>query len=155
MYEIHGKEDTVPGEPTTFKTKILERVFEKFNPINKICDNIVGFHSYSGDMSRQVIGYHYCSIINEDFRQCLINDSNKMDAKLIGVEFIISQRLFLTLPEEEKKMWHSIAYEVKRWDAYASEYPGNSGERSHEKIGQDLWKKHCSSGRSTRVINYH
>ena len=28
-------------------------------------------------------------------------------ARLIGVEYIISERLFKALPEEEKRFWHS------------------------------------------------
>ncbi|CAG8750454.1 12936_t:CDS:2, partial [Acaulospora colombiana] len=50
--------------------------------------------------------------LNEDVRQCLIYDSNKQDARLIGVEYIISAKVFLTLPEEEKKYWHSHVYEA-------------------------------------------
>jgi hypothetical protein len=116
MKEVHEKDDKVPGEPTTIKSKMLcagSAMLEKFDPINQICDHLVGFHFYSGDMSRQVIAHHYCSVINEDVRQCVVYDSDKSDAKLIGVEYIISDRLFLTLPEEEKKLWHSHVYEVK------------------------------------------
>ncbi|CAG8625076.1 3337_t:CDS:2 [Gigaspora margarita] len=45
-------------------------------------------------MTRQVEAHHYCSHLNDDFRQCIIYDSNKADAKLIGVEYIISAKLF-------------------------------------------------------------
>ncbi len=34
-------------------------------------------------------------------------------SRLIGVEFVISERLFKTLPETERKHWHSLAYQVK------------------------------------------
>lgn len=43
----------------------------------------------------------------------MIYDDDKTGAKLIGVEYIISEKLFKALPEEEKKFWHSHAYEVK------------------------------------------
>jgi hypothetical protein len=116
MKEVHGKDDKVPGQPTTMKSQMLSTgsaILEKFDPINTICDHVVGFHFYSGDMNRQVIAHHYCSVINEDVRQCIVYDSDKSDAKLIGVEYIISDRLFMTLPEEEKKLWHSHVYEIK------------------------------------------
>lgn len=29
-----------------------------------------------------------------------------------GVEYIVSDRIFETLPKEEQKLWHSHAYEV-------------------------------------------
>jgi len=105
MREVHGKDDKVPGEPTTIKSQMLcagSAMLEKFDPINQICDHVVGFHFYTGDICRQVIAHHYFSVINEDVRQCVVYDSDKSDAKLIGVEYIISDRLFLTLPEEEK-----------------------------------------------------
>lgn len=34
-------------------------------------------------------------------------------AGLIGIEYMISTALFETLPEEEKKYWHSHKYEVR------------------------------------------
>ena len=45
-------------------------------------------------------------------RQCIIYDSDKPNARLIGIEYIISRRLFNSLPDEEKPMWHSHMYEV-------------------------------------------
>ncbi|EDP52020.1 DUF1264 domain protein [Aspergillus fumigatus A1163] len=46
-------------------------------------------------------------------RQCLIYDSTKPNARLIGVEYMISPRLFETLPSEERKLWHTHEFEVK------------------------------------------
>lgn len=64
-------------------------------------------------MSRQVEAHHYCSHVNEDVMQCLIYDSDDSNARLIGVEYIVSDNVFKTLPAEEKKLWHSHEYEVK------------------------------------------
>lgn len=41
-------------------------------------------------------------------------DSEKANARLIGIEYIISRRLFEGLPEEEKRFWHSHSHEVRR-----------------------------------------
>jgi len=46
-------------------------------------------------------------------RQCVIYDSDKPNARLIGLEYIISSELFEGLPEEEKIYWHSHKYEVQ------------------------------------------
>ncbi|CAG8520159.1 14957_t:CDS:2 [Funneliformis caledonium] len=86
---------------------------QNFDPVNKIHEHICGFHFYSHDMSRQVEAHHYCSHLKDEMRQCVIYDSNRPDARLIGVEYIISARLFQSLPEEEKIYWHSHVYEVK------------------------------------------
>jgi hypothetical protein len=64
-------------------------------------------------MNRQVEAHHYYMHYNQDMRQCAIFDSPEADARLIGVEYIISEKLFNTLSDEEKKLWHSHDYEVK------------------------------------------
>ena len=57
--------------------------------------------------------HHFCACPNEDVRQCVIYDSDKPNARLIGLEYIISNELFEGLPEEEKVYWHSHKYEVQ------------------------------------------
>lgn len=41
-----------------------------------------------------MIAYHYCHNLDADRYQCLINDSDTPEAKLMGVEYIISEKLF-------------------------------------------------------------
>lgn len=48
-----------------------------------------------------------------DVRQCLIYDSPGANARLIGVEYMVSPRIFKTLPPEERKLWHTHEFEVK------------------------------------------
>lgn len=64
-------------------------------------------------MTRQVEAHHYCGHVNEEMRQCLIYDRPEKKGRLIGLEYIISENLYLTLPDEEKILWHSHLYEVK------------------------------------------
>jgi len=47
-----------------------------------------------------------------DLRQCLIYDLHGKDACLIGVEYMVLKPVYLTLPEEEQKLWHSHEFEV-------------------------------------------
>jgi Protein of unknown function (DUF1264) len=84
-----------------------------FAPVGDIHAHVCGIHFYSGDMTRQVIAEHYCAHLNDEVLQCIIYDSNKPGARLIGVEYIVSAKIFDTLPSEEKKLWHSHNYEVK------------------------------------------
>lgn len=81
-------------------------------PLRSVHARVCGFHFYSGDMKRAVRVDHYCSHLNPDVFQCIIYDSNAKNARLIGVEYIISEAIFLQLPAEEKKLWHSHRYEV-------------------------------------------
>ncbi|KAI4163439.1 MAG: hypothetical protein LQ342_002946 [Letrouitia transgressa] len=48
-----------------------------------------------------------------DVRQCLIYDSPSPNARLIGVEYMISATLYKTLDSSERKLWHSHVFEVK------------------------------------------
>lgn len=73
-----------------------------------------------GYLSAQVRAHHFCSHRNEEMRQCVIYDSDAPDARLIGVEYIISRRLYEGLPEEEKRLWHSHVYEVQQENATAA-----------------------------------
>jgi hypothetical protein len=81
-------------------------------PIRAVHAHVCGFHFYSGDMKRAVRVDHYCSHLNPDVFQCIIYDSDATNARLIGVEYIISEALFMQLPTDEKKLWHSHRYEV-------------------------------------------
>lgn len=61
----------------------------------------------------QVEAHHFCACPNAEVRQCVIYDSDRADARLIGLEYIISSELFEQLPEEEKVYWHSHKFEVQ------------------------------------------
>ncbi|KAB2633893.1 hypothetical protein D8674_039938 [Pyrus ussuriensis x Pyrus communis] len=53
-------------------------------------------------MTRQVEAHHYCAHQNEEMRQCLIYNGPEANAKLIGLEYVISEKLFMTLPDERE-----------------------------------------------------
>lgn len=46
-------------------------------------------------------------------RQCILYDSPEPGARLIGIEYMISPRLYETLDQEERLLWHSHVFEVK------------------------------------------
>jgi hypothetical protein len=60
----------------------------------------------------QMEAHHYCRQVNEELLQCVIFDGNTEDANLIGVEYIVSERLFDGLPEDEKRYWHPHNFEI-------------------------------------------
>ncbi|MFN2507763.1 MAG: OBAP family protein [Chthoniobacterales bacterium] len=82
-------------------------------PLSAIHAHVCGIHFYSGDMKRQLIAHHYCAHLSDEVLQCVLYDSEKKNARLIGVEYIVSAKIFESLPAEEKKLWHSHSYEVK------------------------------------------
>ena len=119
------------------KTKVLEAGAETLQseaPLDAIHAHVCGFHFYNGDIKRQVLAHHYCSHLGDEMLQCVIYDSDKADAKLIGIEYIISARLFETLPAEEKKLWHSHVHEVKSGQLIGPRLP----ELAEKELMKDL-----------------
>jgi hypothetical protein len=82
-------------------------------PLEAMSTYLDGLHMYADDMGRQVEAAHFCIHLRHDLHQCVIFDQNAHDARLIGIEYIISEDRFRSLPEEEKRLWHSHHYEVK------------------------------------------
>ena len=106
----------VPGAPQSTKHGLLEQgaaILQGKDPLTAMNMYLNGFHFYADDLGRQVEAHHFCTALNDDVHQCVIFDSNGKDARLIGVEYIVSERLFRQLPDDEKPLWHSHHHEVK------------------------------------------
>lgn len=98
-----------PGADKTAKTKTLEvgaKVLQGNAPVTKMDTYLDGFHPMKDHPDHQMEAHHFCHQMNEDFAQCALFDGNGAKANLNGVEYIISEKLFNTLPEAEKKYWH-------------------------------------------------
>ena len=81
-------------------------------PVAGMHAHFCGIHIAKKNPKFQLIAQHYCGPLNEDTHQCLLFDSCEKNAKLLGVEYIISDKLFQGLPDTEKKYWHPHTYEV-------------------------------------------
>ena len=60
-----------------------------------------------------MMGDHYCSFYNESMAQCVVYDNNTANARLMGVMYIVTPDVFANFADDEKKLWHSHAYEVQ------------------------------------------
>ena len=126
-----------PGRKKDSKSKVLETgadILQNKTPLNKINTYLNGFHFYNGNLKQQMEAHHYVSQLNEDIHQAIIFDGNGNDAKIMGVEYIISERLFKTLGDEEKKLWHSHHYEVKSGTLIAPGIPDVAEHELMEKL---------------------
>ena len=106
---------SIPGAEKSTKSTMLGMgadLLQSHSPVSAINMYLNGFHFYADDMGRQIEAHHYCAHVNEEFFQCVIYDGNKSDSRLIGVEYIVSERIFKSLPDEEKALWHSHRHET-------------------------------------------
>lgn len=99
----------VPGEPKSPKTVALEvgaKVLQSNAPLKPFDVYMVGFHPIKDYPEMQMEAHHYCHQMNEDFAQCTLFDGNGSKARLNGIEYIVSAKLFDSLPAVEKAFWH-------------------------------------------------
>ena len=133
---IPAKAD-VPGTEKKLSTRTLEAgaaMVQDKPPLDALNMYLDGFHFYADDMGHQVGARHYCAQLNEEFIQCVIYDGNTEDSKLVGVEYIVSERTFKSLPKDEKRLWHSHHYEVKSGQLVAPGVPDVAEHALMEKL---------------------
>jgi hypothetical protein len=58
------------------------------------------------------VAYHFCKPVNADLNQCVLYDGTGPDARLIGVEYLVSDAVYQKMPAEEKAFWHDHKYEI-------------------------------------------
>lgn len=110
-----------------------------------------GIHAAKADAKLQFIAQHYCAAhapsaaghadaAADPIFQCVLFDGCAANAKLLGVEYLISDARYRTLPDDEKKYWHPHAYEVLGGGLVA---PGMEpeAERSFMKMILTTWGK--------------
>ncbi|KAK6932745.1 Oil body-associated protein-like [Dillenia turbinata] len=112
---VPGGEAMPPGKRTTLEQKVLDKgaqMLQSLKPVKQFHQHVCTFALHAHDLTRQIETHHYVTRSNQDFLQCAVYDSDNSHAHLIGVEYIVTDRIFETLPAEEQKLWHSHAYEV-------------------------------------------
>ncbi len=98
-----------PGDEKSGKMDALvlgAKLLQRNAPLGPMDVYIVGFHPMKDDPEHQMEAHHFCNQVNQDFAQCVLFDGNGRDARLNGIEYIISEKIFEGLPEAEKQFWH-------------------------------------------------
>ena len=104
-----AQEGAPPGEPKSPKTVALEtgaRLLQTNAPLHPFDIYLVGFHPLKDHPNMQMEAHHYCHQMTQDFAQCTLFDGNTANARLNGIEYIISEKLFESLPQVERAFWH-------------------------------------------------
>ena len=126
-----------PGRAETPMTQALDAgaaALQDKPPIDALNAYLDGFHFYNGRMDAQMEAHHYCSVLNDEVIQCVIYDGSVREAKIMGVEYIISRELFAGLPATEKALWHSHVHEVKSGTLIAPGLPEVAERALMEKL---------------------
>ena len=86
------------------------------------------------------VAYHFCKPVNEDLNQCVLYDGTGPDAKLIGIEYLVSDAVYQKMPTEEKAYWHDHKHEV---DAGLLKSLTQSGDEEKQTLAKvrTLWGK--------------
>lgn len=103
------------GQETTTTTEALKagsEILQDDTPADELDIYLVGFHPMREDPHHQMEAHHYCRQVNQDLAQCALWDANTENANLNGIEYIISEKLFESLPAHERKYWHPHNYEI-------------------------------------------
>jgi hypothetical protein len=132
-----------PGSEESAKTRTLEAgaaLLQDKTPLGELNAYMNGFHFYNGNMKAQMEAHHYCGHLDEDTIQCVIFDGNGDDARIMGVEYIVSEKLFKELSADEKELWHSHVHEVRSGQLIAPGIPELAEREFMEKIARTYGK---------------
>jgi hypothetical protein len=86
----------------------------KGTPLEAMHLHLCAFHVAKDDPEFQLEAHHYCMPLRADGKlfQCIVTDTNKPGAKILGVEYIVTDDLYRSLSAVEKALWHPHDYEV-------------------------------------------
>ena len=81
-------------------------------PVSDLHSHFCGIHVAKNNPKFQIVAQHYCGRHGDEMHQCLLFDSLETNAKLLGVEYIVSDKSYRQLPVKERAYWHPHTYEV-------------------------------------------
>jgi hypothetical protein len=78
--------------------------------------------------------------VNDEINQCVLYDGTGPDAKLIGIEYLVTDAVYRKMPAEEKAFWHDHGYEVDAGLIRSLTQTGDDEKATLAKI-RTLWGK--------------
>jgi hypothetical protein len=102
--------------------------------------SFAGVHLLKDLPEHAQVAYHYCKPVNDDVSQCVLYDGTGPEARLIGVEYLVSDALYQKMPPEEKLYWHDHKHEVDAGLLKSLTQTGNE-ERTTLAAVRTLWGK--------------
>jgi len=116
MFGVLGALGAAPICGSTTQAIAADHEGKGEGPLSASHFHFCGIHMAKKNPKLQFITQHFCAAhtggSEGDVFQCVLFDGSGKNAKLIGVEYLISEDAYAKLPETEKKFWHSHTYEV-------------------------------------------
>jgi hypothetical protein len=85
----------------------------KGTPLEAMHLHLCAFHVAKDNRELQVEVHHYCMpLVENKVFQCIVTDSSKTGARILGVEYIVVDAIYQKFTKDEKELWHSHTYEV-------------------------------------------
>ena len=81
-------------------------------PLSGFTVHLDGFHTMKDDPAHMLEAHHYCRQSSPDVMECVLFDGDGDRAHMTGVEYIVSEKVFETLPRAERAYWHPHNYEI-------------------------------------------
>lgn len=95
------------------------------NPTQQLQIYLDAFHFMQKNPKMQMEAHHYCQPLNPDLIQCALYNDNRPGAKLIGIEYVVSDKLYNDFSPKEKALWHPHRYEVTSGQLIAPDLPAD------------------------------
>jgi hypothetical protein len=112
-------------------------------PINELMGcplAFAGVHLMRDDPSESRVAYHFCKPVNGTCNQCVLYDGTGPDAKLIGIEYLVTDEVYQAMPKEEKAYWHDHKFEVDKGLLKSLTQSGNEEKQTLAAV-RSMWGK--------------
>lgn len=77
-----------------------------------------------------MIAHHYCKQVSGGMVECQLYDSDKPDARLIGVEVVVDKETWERFPKKEKALWHYHKTEIEKVNATLPDLSPEEGAKT-------------------------
>jgi hypothetical protein len=88
----------------------------------------------------QMIAHHYCKPVSGGLTECQLYDSDAADARLVGVEVIVTPDVYKKFSAAEKKLWHYHKIEIPKVSATLPDVSQEEGTRILKSIEETYGK---------------
>ncbi len=99
-----------------------------------------GVHLQKDQPTNAQVAYHYCNPLNESVSQCILYDGTGPKARLIGIEYLVTDEIYRSMPAEERAYWHDHKYEVDAHLIRSLTQQGDDESKTLAKV-RTLWGK--------------